>query len=102
MRSASATASVSTTTRLKTLISPPRHGCCVTHLVSNVIRTNEMHVWFVAEHVEESMMPTQIRIIRGGDFIIATPEGQVDLEASKLLLEEIASTLATLVSHGIL
>jgi len=47
-------------------------------------------------------MPDNIRIIRAHDFIIATPEGQLDLEKSEKLLMEIASASAQLVDYEIL
>jgi len=47
-------------------------------------------------------MPTQIKIIRASEFIIATPQGQVDLEKSKQLLVKIALASATLSAHEIL
>ena len=46
-------------------------------------------------------MPANIRIIHAHDFITATPEGRLDLEASKKLLVEIASAAAPLVDYDI-
>lgn len=47
-------------------------------------------------------MPTNIRVIHARDFIRATPEGHLDLEESRRLLEEIASAAGTLVNYEIL
>jgi len=47
-------------------------------------------------------MPTNIRIIHAHNFIKATPEGHLDLEASKKLLMEIASASAPLVDYRII
>ena len=47
-------------------------------------------------------MPTNIRVIHANDFIIATPEGRMDLEASKKLLLEIASTPTPAGEHEVL
>ena len=47
-------------------------------------------------------MPTDVKIIRATDFLIATPRGQVDYESSKRLLMTIASATATLAAHEIL
>jgi hypothetical protein len=47
-------------------------------------------------------MSTDIRIIHAHDFIIATPEGQLDLEKSKKLLMDTASAAAPLVDYEII
>jgi hypothetical protein len=47
-------------------------------------------------------MPTHVKIIRATDFLIATPQGQIDYENSKHLLLRIASAPANLVAHEIL
>jgi hypothetical protein len=47
-------------------------------------------------------MPTNIRVIHAGDFIRATPEGELDLEKSKELLLGVASTAASLADYEIL
>ena len=47
-------------------------------------------------------MPTDIRIIHANDFIVATPQGQLDRENSKKLLMEIASASAPLRDYEIL
>jgi hypothetical protein len=47
-------------------------------------------------------MPTDIRIIHAHDFIIATPEGRLDLEKMKTLLLEIASVSAPLLDYEII
>jgi hypothetical protein len=47
-------------------------------------------------------MPTHLKIIHAADFLIATPEGQIDFEKSKQLLLQVASASATLVAPEIL
>lgn len=47
-------------------------------------------------------MPTHVKIIRAGDFLLATPKGQIDFENSKRLLVKIESASATLVTHEVL
>ncbi|HVN96238.1 MAG TPA: hypothetical protein VMT62_07410 [Syntrophorhabdaceae bacterium] len=47
-------------------------------------------------------MPTNIRIIHAHDFIRATPDGELDLEATKKLLLEIASAATHLDRYHIL
>ncbi len=47
-------------------------------------------------------MPTNIRIIHAHDFIVAAPEGMLDLEKSKELLIEVASATVPLGDYGIL
>jgi hypothetical protein len=47
-------------------------------------------------------MPTNVKIIRATEFLIATPQGQVDFEKSKRLLTTITSASADLVAHEIL
>ena len=47
-------------------------------------------------------MPTNIRIIHAHDFIKATANGQLDLEASKKLLLELTSASAHLDDHHII
>jgi hypothetical protein len=50
----------------------------------------------------EAAVPSHIRIIRAQEFIVATPEGQLDLERSKSLLMEIGSAGASLTDYEIL
>jgi hypothetical protein len=47
-------------------------------------------------------MATNIRIIHTADFIIATPEGKLDLQESKKYLIEIASASATLEDYEVI
>ena len=47
-------------------------------------------------------MPAQVKIIRASDFLIATPQGQIDYEASKRLLLTLGSASAGLVAHEVL
>ncbi|HTP07205.1 MAG TPA: hypothetical protein VMP08_03085 [Anaerolineae bacterium] len=47
-------------------------------------------------------MPTNIRIVHAHEFIIATPEGQIDLEESKKLLVEFASISQPPVDYEVL
>lgn len=47
-------------------------------------------------------MPTDIRLIHPRDFVQATAEGELDFEASKKALIEIASATAHLVDYEIL
>jgi hypothetical protein len=55
------------------------------------------------DHVgKEANMPATIRIIHAHDFIKANSNGQLDLEASKQLLTELASAVAALVDYGVL
>ena len=51
---------------------------------------------------KEVTMPTNIRIIHAGDFVVANPEGQIDLEKSEKLLMEVASASAPMVDHEII
>jgi hypothetical protein len=48
------------------------------------------------------MMPTHVKIIRANDFLIATPQGQIDFESSKRILLKVASASANQVAHEIL
>jgi uncharacterized protein YfeS len=47
-------------------------------------------------------MPTDIRIIQAHDYLKVTPEGKLDLKASKELLMEIASSMGYLAEYEIL
>jgi hypothetical protein len=47
-------------------------------------------------------MPTQLRIIHATDFLIATPQGQVDFENSKRILLKLAAATNGDGSHEIL
>ena len=47
-------------------------------------------------------MASNIRIIQARDFIIATPDGQLDFEKSKKVLMEVAAASAPLVDYGII
>lgn len=47
-------------------------------------------------------MPANIRIIHAHEFIKATPEGKLDLEASRQLLVELASVAVPLPDYDIL
>jgi hypothetical protein len=46
-------------------------------------------------------MPANIRIIHAHDFIQVTPEGKLDLDASKKLLLEVATASAHLIDYDI-
>jgi hypothetical protein len=48
------------------------------------------------------MMATHLHIIHAGDFLIATPQGQLDFEKSRKLLDSLASASSSLVTHEIL
>lgn len=47
-------------------------------------------------------MPTNIRVIHARDFILATPEGQLDREGTRKLLMEVASASASSAEYEIL
>jgi hypothetical protein len=47
-------------------------------------------------------MPSHIRIIHSKDFVRATPQGEFDLEASRKLLLDIASTAAVLQDYEVI
>ena len=47
-------------------------------------------------------MPTHVQFIRATDFVLATPEGQLDLERSEKLLTSLASASELLVAHEVL
>jgi hypothetical protein len=47
-------------------------------------------------------MPTQVKIIRASEFLIATPHGQIDFASSKRLLLTIASNTADVASQKLL
>ncbi len=51
---------------------------------------------------EHLAMTAEVRIIRAQDFIKATPEGDLDLAKSRLLLLEIASAKAVLQDYAVL
>jgi hypothetical protein len=47
-------------------------------------------------------MPTDIRIIRAQEFVVANPEGRLDFKRAKTLLMEIASAKASSFNYEIL
>jgi hypothetical protein len=52
--------------------------------------------------LKETTMPTNIRIIHAHEFILATPEGELDREKTRKLLMEIASAAASLADYEII
>jgi hypothetical protein len=47
-------------------------------------------------------MPSYLTIIRASDFVVATPQGQLDFEKSKRILLKLASGSANLAAHEVL
>jgi hypothetical protein len=56
----------------------------------------------LSDALEEATVPTDVKIIHSHDFIKATPEGQLDLEATKKLLVDIASASTPFDDYDIL
>jgi hypothetical protein len=52
--------------------------------------------------LKEITVPTNIRIIHAHEFVVATPEGQLDVEKSRKLLADIASATASLTDYEVI